>query len=279
MKAYVINLPESIDKRLSQTRRRHMAAQLARAGLDHQFVASVDPALLTPDERACAVDEAVVAHYWGWLKPGVLGASLSHAQAYREILEGGDSAALVLEDDVTLERRIGSLLEDIANRAMPSEIILLYWRSKPGCELSAYKSQEISGCHRLMFPMDPHKMLSACAYVITREACETMLRTVLPVRTGADAWGEFHDRGGFQTMRCVVPTAVSLQHNFKSTLDYIDPSSAAGRLASFIAHKRIFPVYQVLGLRRARREQSMSRYTVTELPSTLVDRSVGAGRS
>ncbi len=53
MKAYVINLERSTE------RRQHMRRQLERLGLEHEFVAAVNGARLTADERLLVDGHAV----------------------------------------------------------------------------------------------------------------------------------------------------------------------------------------------------------------------------
>src|SRR5947209_4640748 len=102
MKAYVINLPRSTERRAS------MAEQLERTELDYEFVDGVSGRGLTPTERAELVDEAAVARYPRWLTPGQIGCALSHLRTYERILDSGtqDAAALILEDDVILPSNI-----------------------------------------------------------------------------------------------------------------------------------------------------------------------------
>jgi hypothetical protein len=121
--------------------------------------------------------------------------------------------------------------------------------------------------------MDLYKVVSGVAYVITRGACETMIDTLLPVRHGTDHWGAFQAQGAFQTLRCVVPRTVGLRTDFKSAIGYVDRSSVRGQVAGVIARRRLFPLHQLLSLRRARIERQMSQFSLVDQPppSALVD--------
>lgn len=269
MRAFVINVPATVDEQLSRIRREHIVHELTMAGLEYQFVAAIDGLRLTAEERATLVDPDALAVHSSWLKPGVIGASLSHLQAYREIRSSGDPLGLVLEDDVTLDPDLLALLDDIVPRMDPNEIVLLYWRTWPGCKLSSHASEGLVGGRRLLFPMNPHRLNCASAYIITREACETMLHELEPVWTGTDAWGEFHDKGAFERIRCVASRPVGMRTDFKSTVDYIDTSSIAGRLLTVVARRRVFPFHQLLSLRRARHERRMSAFEIVDEPSPM----------
>lgn len=120
-----------------------------------------------------------------------------------------------------------------------------------------------------MFPMDPGKLSCASAYVVTRAACRTLVEALLPIRTCTDVWGSFHQWGGFQQMRCVVPRAVGMRTDFKSTVGYVSSDSLLGRMTTFVAHHRVFGVYQALGWHRARLERQATRFQVVDRPSPL----------
>ncbi len=64
-----------------------------------------------------------------------------------------------------------------------------------------------------------------------------------------------------------VPRVVGMETDFKSTVDYVDPSGGKGRILTFVAHTRMFPFYQLLGWRRARTENRMSAFTLVDEPS------------
>jgi GR25 family glycosyltransferase involved in LPS biosynthesis len=215
------------------------------------------------------VDQQAVAQHSSWLNRGVVGCSLSHAQAYREIIADDEASALVLEDDVTLGPKFSPLLEELESCLVANEVILLYWRTGGRCAFSAVNSYRLAAGHELMFPMEPSELSCTAAYIVTNDACRTMLSAVVPISTGPDAWGEFYERGGFAQLRCVVPRAVQVETRFKSTLGYVPSNSLAGRLSAAVAHRRIFPLYQVLGWKRAWLERRMSSFTIVNQPSLL----------
>ncbi|MGZ9812221.1 glycosyltransferase family 25 protein [Pseudoroseicyclus sp. H15] len=90
---YIINLPARAD------RRREMEAEFARIGLalPHPKIAFVPAA--RPDEAG------------GWDSIGARGCFLSHLGLLRQIAEGPDERALILEDDCDFTRALGPGLE------------------------------------------------------------------------------------------------------------------------------------------------------------------------
>ena len=57
----------------------------------------------------------------------------------------------------------------------------------------------------LALPVDIKQPRSTGAYIITREACERMIKRLLPIRAHADAWRFFYREGALDRLRCVAP--------------------------------------------------------------------------
>lgn len=266
MRAYVINVPATVDATLSQIRRGHMAKELTRTGLDCHWVAAVDGTRLTSQERAHLVDEKVVAEYPHWLLPGVIGASLSHIQAYRQIIDDRESVGLVLEDDVILPDGLTAMLDSLAKNLTGREVALLYWITWPGCQLSGHDRIDLGGGMQLMRPVNPRTVKSAAAYVITREACDAMVRARLPIRGGTDNWLDFMTAGAFDRLWVMVPRLVGVRTDFKSTVEYLRPGSASAVLSQLVARHRVFPLYHLFAWRRRRIERRASAFTIVDRP-------------
>ena len=267
MKAYVINVPETVDAKLSHIRRSHMEAELARASLDYQWVDAVDGTRLTLEDRAQVVDESMVSEFPNWLLPGVIGASLSHLQAYRQIIDDGEQVGLVLEDDVILPGNLTALQDAVSRSLKGREVALLYWNTWPGCQLSLRETIDLEGGVRLMRPVDARLVKSAAAYVITREACEGMIKARLPIRAGTDNWLDFVTADGFDRLWVVVPRPVAVRSDFKSTVEYLRPGSLSARVSGSVARRRIFPLYHAFAWRRRRLERRASEFTLVDRPA------------
>lgn len=233
VRAFVINLRRSVE------RRRHMEMQVA--GLDHEFVEAVDG-------RELDLSDPV---YRRGMWPGEAGAGESHLKVYRRVLEDGLSHALVLEDDVILPSDLNLLLDGLI-RISGREAALLYYRTNPhfnSCPLVADGAVSLPGDRRLLRPQDVRPLADAGAYVITGEACRTMLDLRLPVRYGADWWGMFVREGGLERVRCVAPRPIDLKVDFPTTLGF------TGRLS------RLVPV-RARTLRRRRQIRRTSRFPI-----------------
>lgn len=88
---YVINV------RAFEDRRRHVTAELARFGLEGEFVHEWDAEDITPEVDARYFDSSTLSR-------GQKSCALKHVAVLRRIVERAERLALVLEDDVVLDR-------------------------------------------------------------------------------------------------------------------------------------------------------------------------------
>ena len=265
--AYVINVPVTVDAELHRIRRGHIETALQATNTAYRFVDAVDGLRLSPAQREALTDEAEIARYPKWLTPGVIGAALSHAQAYRDIVDDGCDLAVVLEDDAVPPPNFQSLLSELATHIDGAEIILLNWRTggtrrfapRPFTSLKDVRLS--AGPFQLLYPESLGRLASASAYLVTRQACEKMLAAVKPIRSCTDTWARFYNWGGFDSLRCVVPSAVGMRTDFKSTI-HVNDTDLLSRISTLIAHHRIFPIFQLLTWLREHRSERSQRYTL-----------------
>jgi glycosyl transferase family 25 len=255
MKAYVINLARAPE------RRAHMQAELARAGIDFEFVGAVDG--LSID----VADHDIVAPKWlgrspFW--PTVAGCALSHLAVYRRALEEGASAVMVLEDDVKLAEDTRAVAEEIGATLQGSEVALLHFHSREPCRLARRGAAPLPGGRWLMTPLDISQLGSAGAYVITAEACARMARAVLPVRVPADDWAYFVSESALDRIFCVNPVVVTKAADFRSTIGYYD-RGGWGAWASELSERLPVPgLQEALRRRRQRIHDQWSRVVVVD---------------
>lgn len=259
MHAYVINLARSTD------RRRHIISQLAKTDLSYQIAEAVEGRDLNVDDPLL-VDP--ILRNDDLFRPGVAGCALSHLNVYRAILEEGRDRALVLEDDCILPSGIGPLTEEIASHMRGAEVVTLRIVVKLGsgpCRLSTRDSIPLSSRATLAFPVDIKQVLCAAAYLITREACERMADTGIPLRAYTDQWAHFQNNGALDSVRCVAPAPVTGEASFRSTIERYSPGSMQGRVRAYVAHNRIPVLHQALTARRQRRGRRQGQYEFVDL--------------
>lgn len=241
MRAYVINLARSPE------RRNHMRAQLATTGLPATFITAIDDREM--DLRGSDDVQRSYLERPEW-RPGRVGNALSHLRAYEQILADGLDQALVLEDDVTLPPDLGAVLDALDCQLSGAEVVLLHFDSRYSCELSTDGAVRLPDSRLLVLPVDVGALAGAAGYVITRQGCERMSKTVLPVRSDADHWAHWYHEGALDRVRCVFPHAIDKDPSFESTIDYHSPTSLRARTLRAVHRYRIPLVDQVVSYRR-----------------------------
>jgi len=258
--AYVINLARSVD------RRAHITAELKKAGLDYQIITAVDGRDLDLDDPAI-VDPSLAAKTVSMA--GAAGCALSHLIAYRKMIADGLDEVLVLEDDVILPLDLGILADAVADQLAGAEVVLLnYATPYPPCQLSREGSIHLPSSRLLAFSIDVDQWLvSSSAYIITREACERMIKCVLPVRVTIDDWRFFYREGALDQMRCVAPVPVLNNPKLVSTIgSYTLGNGLSARLLWPLVNHKIPLLYQMLSYRRQRIQRRWSRLEIVDMP-------------
>lgn len=247
MKTYVVNLARSPE------RRAHMVGELRRAELDHEFVEGADGRALDLSDVSI-VDPTFLQDGPFW--SGVVGCSLSHLMVYSKILESDAETALVLEDDVVLPRDMTALVDALAAEMAGAEAVLLHHHRRGRAERGeTYRflrrgSVPLPDAGYLATPADVGDVAGTGAYLITREACQRMVKALLPVRARADDWELFCRENALDSVRCVVPMPVLASDRFRTTIDHYAARSLQTRLRDAVP--RIPGVSQVLAMRRRR---------------------------
>lgn len=266
MHAYVINLARSLD------RRAHIIAELKKTDLNYEVITAVDgrdldlhdPAIVDPSLPYVGPSLPIVDI---GLAAGTAGAALSHLSVYRKIIADGLDEALVLEDDVMLPADVGSLSDAVAGQLAGAEVVLLSVDSPDPCRFGLDGSTHLPDSRLLALPIDIRQPRSAGAYIITREACERMVKSLLPVRMQADMWWFFYGEGLLDRVRCVVPLPVVKCPKFVSTIgSYSLGSGIRARLTWPLVRRKIPLLHQALSYRRQRIFRQWNRSELVDMP-------------
>ncbi len=145
---FVINLARS------SLRKKQMAFQLTRLGLEHEFVPAVDGASLD-DATLVAIENNRDAQLYA--KPftvGEIGCGLSHLAVYKKICDDAIPCALILEDDVFLEAQLAHIVDAPVIAQMPKgwDMLLCAYVQRGNMYSKPYKHARIqwSGRTRLV---------------------------------------------------------------------------------------------------------------------------------
>jgi glycosyl transferase family 25 len=257
MHVYVINLARSPD------RRAHIVAELKKTGLDYEIITAVDGRELDLQDPAI-IDPSMSARPF---LAGTAGCALSHLRVYQKMVADGLEEALILEDDVTLPADLGALADAVAGQLTGAEVALLNYSSKAPLKISREGSVDLPSARLLALPIDINQVLNAAAYVMTREACQRMIKSVLPLRATADDWQFFYKEGIIDRVRCVLPMAVAKDPEFESTIGiYSLGNGVKARLLGPIVRHKIPVLHQVILYRRRRIMSEWDRSEIVDMP-------------
>lgn len=181
---YVINLDEAKD------RKAYMESLLAKAGdiLSVSFVSAVDGRNRSSEWISEHFDTSLSYKRYGRELSGAeIGCTLSHYMCYQKIAASQNNYALILEDDITLIRDLGEIVNLIPYVDCEKPVILFlsgdYW---------FYKTRTINERNRLASVYDA---VGSYAYLINAAAVKVILkRNALPACV-ADNWSLYRRQG------------------------------------------------------------------------------------
>lgn len=257
MYAHVINLARSPE------RRAHIIAELGKYGIDYEVVEGVDGRHLDMHDPQI-IDPSVLNS--SWFRPGVAGCALSHLRVYQEVLAAGVEHALVLEDDIIVPADLSRLADIVAAEMVGAEVVLLNYDSKDTCKMSTEGVMHLPSSRLLVLPIDVNQPRSSAAYVITREACERMIKKILPFNARPDNWGHFYNEGALDRVRCIMPLAVAKAPEFGSTIDYNSQDSVKARLLGIIMRYNLRLLQKAVIYRRQRIWRKFTQAEIVDEP-------------
>ncbi len=239
MKTFILNLERSAK------RRGDILQEVTKHDLDYEFIKGVDGLELSNADLENLCDMVEVRKYPDWLSRGMIGAALSHHKAYQKIIEENIEMACIIEDDVTLPANIKEILTAIEQNIGKNELVMLGYTDHGKTGLSLMDTVELTAGEKLMYPVNLRWLQCAAGYIITREAAQTLVPLILPLRVGSDSWGYYHELGGFETLRCVYPMRLGFT-GAKSAIDFTHQNIVRAKLTKFIDDYKVPPFYRIL---------------------------------
>lgn len=235
MKTYIVNLPESIE------RKKYMQAICEPiSSLEIEFVEGIDGRKMQIEERnGCFNVSKFAKRNSFYPRPGEIGCTLSHQKCYRKLLDSKDKYVLILEDDIVIQEPLNGIIDSI-ERLLDDDkptIVLLsgwFWYSS---------RKKIDGNHYLANVVDGYL---THAYAVNRQAAYLMLDK-FPYFL-ADDWALFKQRGirifGF------IPHPIDQDWSgvFKSVINNEDSESQSLNLRRWIQIKKRMLIQRILKL-------------------------------
>lgn len=184
---YYINLASRPD------RRTFMEAQFERLGIAAERIEAV-----RMDEVPRALVEWHNTTHSLWrLAEGDLACGLSHQRSWKQLLESGARAALVLEDDVLLTSSVLDFLDPDLPARLGADLLKLETFHSPVKLGSASQRVGTIQLRELC-----SSQMGGAAYILTRETAERSLASPLRNRMGIDRF--LFGRGGYHLLRSHV---------------------------------------------------------------------------
>jgi glycosyl transferase family 25 len=260
MRTFVVNLPQF------RNRREHILRQLDATELRYEFAEAVNGPALDSAQIARLCHPALLHEYPIQVPKGHIGCALSHINIYRKVVEEGIDRALVLEDDAVLPPNITSVLDQLTPKLHANEIVLLFYvgSSAVPCRLSSRRAEPVAGSYQLLCPVDLSLIGSTLGYLITNQACRTMLQANYPMRAPADEWAIHYKNGGFTTLRCIYPRLLD-EAFLQTSIDYRAGQPFRRAIANLIEKYRLFPLYQLARRRRMAVTKRRSSFQVVDV--------------
>ena len=204
MQIFCINLPESTD------RRRLVNQQFQSLALsDWEWLEAVNGRTLSAEEMTMHTDTKYQQRGHNRIFfPGEVGCALSHQKAYKAIIDRGLSHALILEDDICIDRNLKlclSFVEHLISEQQPQVILL--------SEIKKYFSDNIQPISDQYDLVEAVSARHGYAYIINRKAAEIIIKNNYPLKHVADDWKRvryFSD--GDIVIKAVVPPLVGVGH-------------------------------------------------------------------
>ena len=202
----------------SAERRRKISRRLDELGLAFDFLDAVDGRALSEEELSRFQDPLRRYHEPHLLRATSVGCTLSHAKAWRKLLNSDDKMMLILEDDAIPSSMICDILPQIAALDGRFDIISFVLMKRLRGAFAPVK--DLTPDRNLVFCRDQN--LCAAAYALTRRCAEQLLDKQFPAIHEVDIfmnrWWE-HDL----SMLNVIPPVVEHDSATPSTIGYDDP--------------------------------------------------------
>lgn len=209
MKTFIVNLKQSAD------RRERMQTVLKDFPYEWEFFEAVDGREIKNVSEVYDEKKALRFHKTP-LKAGELGCVLSHLKIYKKMIDEGIDRALILEDDIALEKDFYPVLATLTNTPMHNDVFMLghsgYFIRKK------LFGKKITDTHCLKQIINSGN--GTFGYMIDLPAAKKLYRLNFPVKLTADDWYIFSN---FINIYIVEPSVVDFRiENYHSIITEID---------------------------------------------------------
>lgn len=237
MKAYVINMARSTNRRATMERR------LKRLDIDFEFIDAFD---------ASSVDKSSLRQYisedsedfgarndWRF-NAGTIGCAISHQTCYRHMISSCTETALILEDDVVFLPGFSSVLRCLDRNMSKDDLVLLFTTAPKKKGLLSSQGSVKANCVYAMYYANVRNLHSAAGYAIGINVAKSLLEANIPIRFPADVWSMYYKRGGYKYLRVVYPSPI--MHEYANDFGTRSPVGMNHKLRLLRALYKVSPV-------------------------------------
>ena len=158
-----------------EARWRSASRQFLAVGLRPTRKEAVAGTALTSRERAALYDPSLNArNYHKPLRPGEIGCYASHLRCWRELVDSGERAMAIFEDDIEIAGDLPNVLDALGRLRVPCDLVKLIGRSREKIRDSVPLCR---GRNLIAYRRVPSL---TGAYVITAEGARKLLRNCPP---------------------------------------------------------------------------------------------------
>ncbi|ERT12746.1 glycosyltransferase family 25 protein [Photorhabdus temperata] len=231
MRIFIINLESDIERKYS------ILQQASSLKLDVEIINAINGKQLSKDELMKLSRD----FYSNGMTLGELGCSLSHLSVYQKIIDENIPLALIMEDDVEINKNISSVLIalDKFNTKNPNKprVILL---NKTSEYIDTFK-KGITHQHYLVNVIES---AGTYGYVINNHAAQRLLDFLQPVWLEADKWRFLNERRIIK-VKAVIPPVISTECwlSLPSSLESERKEQVQRRHAFFSIQRKKRPLY------------------------------------
>lgn len=180
MKTFVVNLKRSLD------RRKYMQTLLKDFPYPWEFFEAVDGREIKNLNEVYNEKKAI--HFYGKaLTRGEVGCALSHLGIYKKMIDENIDKALILEDDIILEKNFLELITMLNKKKLHNDVILLGQSDDKA--IIKFFGEKITDKYKLLQVV--HSGYGTYAYMIDIEAAKKIIKFNTPIKRTADAWAFF----------------------------------------------------------------------------------------
>lgn len=264
MKYFVINLKSSLQ------RRKIMEDQLTKLRIPFEIFEAVKGTDLSEEEITGYYTPDYYKNRPAYFTPGLAGCTISHYLLYKKIVSEKIDIAIILEDDMILDKNFAAIANKLSTVITNHEAIMFFYQSYINIPLAASTVLPIDNKFNLYQVVSSFGIRSTGGYMITHETAKSLVEKLLPFSAYPDDWKSFYDRRIINGIRVVYPYVMTNSYEPTTISPYLKGGALFKKALSFLERHKIFPVYNFLKWRRKKYTAKTRQCIITnEIPTDL----------